>query len=168
MGVSFSMQVSSTDGQFAAPPEPANGPDLSSETSMLLSPISPDRRQRFRYLLESANGPDLSSEASIGIAWTTNKLNPLRFDSTSLRVHLQAAIKSYLAAHRCVRPTISAPPVTARCGTESVGATTMRYAVEASNFLCICPHPYYGVRPSALPKRPRSGGDFMLSFVFSL
>ena len=114
---------------------------------MVLSPISPDRRQRFRCLLESANGPDLSSEASIGIAWTTNKTNRLRFDSSSLRVHLQAAIKGYLAAHRCVWPTISAPPVTARCGTESVGATTMWYAVEASNFLCICPRLYYGLRP---------------------
>ena len=63
----------------------------------------------FAALPESANGPDLPSEVSIGIVWTTNKLNHLRFDSTSLRVHLQAAIKGYLAAHRCVWPTISVP-----------------------------------------------------------
>ena len=60
-------------------PDPANGPDLSSEASMVLSPISPERRQRVRCLLESANGPDLSRGASIGIAWTTNKLYHLRF-----------------------------------------------------------------------------------------
>ena len=63
----------------------------------------------FAALLEAANGPDLSSEASKGIAWTTNKLNHLRSDSSSLCVRLQAAIKGYIAAHRCVWPAISAP-----------------------------------------------------------
>ena len=79
MGVSFSMQVASSDGQLAAPPEPANGPDLSSEASMVLSPFLQNDDRGYAALLESANGPDLSREASIGIAWTTNKLNHLRF-----------------------------------------------------------------------------------------
>ena len=71
-------------------------------------------------LPEPANGPGLSSEASIGITWTTNKLNHLRFDSSSVRVRLQSAIKGYLAAHRCIWPAIAAPSVTAGYGTDAV------------------------------------------------
>ena len=58
-------------------------------------------------LPEPANGPGLSSEASIGFAWTTNNLDHLHFDSSNLRVRLQAATKGYLAAHRCVWPAIA-------------------------------------------------------------
>ena len=71
-------------------------------------------------LPEPANGPNLSSEAIIGIAWTTNNLDRLRFDSSSVRVRLQATTKSYLAAHRCVWPAIAAPSVTVGYGTDAV------------------------------------------------
>ena len=82
-GVRFNLytQVASSDGQLAAPPEPANGPGL-------------------------------SSEASIEIACATNKLNHLRFVAQAyactFRQQSRQYVRTMFAAHRCVRPTISA------------------------------------------------------------
>ena len=87
-------------------PEPANGPDLSSEASIWCYHQFPQIDDRgYAALLESANGPDLYCEASIGVAWTTNKLNHLRF----VAQFYAYVISGNEGLPRCVWPTISAP-----------------------------------------------------------
>ena len=79
MGVSFSMQVASTDGQFAAHPNLQMVLNCLARQVCCYHQFPQNDDRGYAALLESANGPDLSREASIGIAWTTNKLNHLRF-----------------------------------------------------------------------------------------
>ena len=98
-----------------------------------------------------------SSEASIGIAWTTNKLNHLRFDSTNLRVQQSRATSLLTAAFG---QQFQHHSVTAGCGTEliAIGVTRKRYAVEASTSQCFVLVFTMGSdkgTPEASPKRRR-------------